>query len=145
MNRNAFAVLGLLLSGCGATVPLASNSKTKFPEGAFVGKPPADRPYEGLGTVRGRQDFVSFQADSDDPTQLCRSNYNRAVKQLVEQAKKRGGDAVIDVKSVVFLMDGKSELLERPECADDGAEGQILVIGTAIKWKKPSDAPKAGT
>ncbi len=131
--------------GCGATVPLAPRARIKFPEGlAFVGKAPEDRPFERLGIVRGRVDFVSFQASENEDPNICRNQYNKAVKQLVDQAKKRGGDAVIEVKSVVFMMDGKSEMHDKPECADDGAEGQVLVQGTVVKWKK-AEEPKAGS
>jgi hypothetical protein len=46
---------------------------------------------------------------------------------------------VIDVKSVVFLENGKSELYPSAECADDGMEGQVLSQGIAIRWKEPKE------
>ena len=69
---------------------------------------------------------------------LCRNYFNKAVQDLVKFAHDAGGDAVIDVKSVVLLLDGKTEMYPRPECSDEGAEGQALVRGIAIRWKKPA-------
>ncbi len=69
---------------------------------------------------------------------LCANYYNKAVNSLVEAARRKGADAVIDVKSVVFLEDGRKEEYQTPECADDGMEGQILTQGIAVKWKAAS-------
>ena len=60
-------------------------------------------------------------------------------------ARHQGADAVVDIKSVVFLENGKQETYSTPECSDDGFEGQILLQGVAIKWKKaePTQAVSA--
>jgi hypothetical protein len=49
---------------------------------------------------------------------------------------------------VVFLADGRRETFDRPECTDDGEEGDVLVQGVAIQWVRtktsgPSPAPAA--
>ena len=57
-------------------------------------------------------------------------------------AKKQGGDAVIDLKSVVYLEDGRREMYPSAECSDDGIEGQVLCQGIAIKWKTSGGAAR---
>jgi hypothetical protein len=111
----------------------------EFPREAFVNKPP--RPYDVIGMVRSKADFFSLDANHDEST-LCRNYYNRAVSDLVKIAKEQGGDAVLDVRSVVMLFDGKTETYPTPECSDEGAEGQVLVQGTAIKWKRKPGEPE---
>ncbi len=73
-----------------------------------------------------------------DPEALCKNYFNKAAAQLTEMAKNHGGDAVIQVRSVVFHMDGSSKTFNKAECFDDGAEGQILAKGIAIRWEKPN-------
>ena len=58
-------------------------------------------------------------------------------------AKKNGGEAVIDLKSVVMLFDGKVEQYPQPECSDDGSEGQVAVRGIAIRWVRTEAEKKA--
>ena len=68
--------------------------------------------------------------------------FSGRVALMITQAKKAKGDAVIKIRSVVILLDSKTEEHETPECSDDGAEGEILMRGIAIKWKplpKPED------
>lgn len=103
-----------------------------FPEGAFLGKPP--KPYQSLGVVRSKINFQTLDPNHDE-VMLCKNYFNQAARKLLEIARSKGADAVIEVKSVVFTMDGKSELFSTPECSDDGAEGQILAQGTAVRWK----------
>jgi hypothetical protein len=119
------------LSAC-ATLPEAKHSWAKFPENAFLGKP--KRPYDVIGVVRSKVNFQTLDPNNEESS-LCRNYFNQAAKKLLEYSKDKGGDAVIEVRSVVFFMDGKTELFPRAECSDDGAEGQILAQGTAIKWK----------
>jgi hypothetical protein len=92
------------------------------------------RPYDKLGEVKTRVDYDTMDFKRDEQ-ELCRNYYNKAVRDLVKLAKEKGADAVIDIKSVVYYEDGKVELFEKPECADDGEGGQILVRGVAVKWK----------
>ncbi len=117
-----------------STLPKKKFKRYSFPKNAFIGEPP--RPYEVLGQVRTKIDFSSMDDKRDEAT-LCRNYFNQAVNDLVKRAKDQGGDAVMDVKSVVFLLDGKTELHPQAECSDDGEEGQVLTQGTAIKWTKP--------
>jgi hypothetical protein len=139
--------LGLALASC-STLPKQpkKDSRFAFPKGsAFVGD--VKRPYIVLGPVRSKVDFSSMgevipssssdDASDDSPSAgaLCRNYYNKSVRELIKFAKKQGGDAVIDVKSIVFMDDGKSETYKTPECSDDGGEGQILTQGVAVKWK----------
>jgi hypothetical protein len=126
----------LLLSAC-ATLPETKHKKYTFPESeAFFGEPPADRPYEKLGLVRSKVEYPTLDPNNEEDV-LCRNYFNHAVEDLVKFAKAKGGDAVIDVKSVVFLLDGQMEAYPRAECVDEGDGGQVLARGIAIKWKKP--------
>jgi hypothetical protein len=122
----------LILSGC-ATLPPSRYKDHSFPkEDAFLGN--VKRQYEPLGLVRAKVNFQTLDSIHEE-TDLCRNYYNKAVRDLVRYARDKGGDAVIDVKSVVFLEDGRQELYSTPECSDDGMEGQVLAQGVAVKWK----------
>src|SRR4051812_17356854 len=133
-----FIKMGLLLpcalgvvSGC-ATMPDPKFKKFTFPKNAFVGN--VQRPYKALGPVRSKIDYQTLDPAREEKD-LCRNYYNRAVRDLVKYAKKQGADAVIDVKSVVFLVDGRTETYSTPECSDEGGDGQVLTQGIAVKWK----------
>jgi len=120
--------------GCFActTLPTIHHKEYSYPgEKAFVGK--VDRPYKAMGKVRAKVNFQSLDPNREE-TDLCINYYNKAVIDLLEMAKDRGADAVVDVKSVVFFEDGRFELFSTPECADDGIEGQVLTQGIAVKW-----------
>ncbi len=119
-------------SAC-STIPQPKLDRYSFPKEAYIQDP--KRPYEVLGVVRAKANFNSLTPDYDE-TVLCKNFYNKAVRDLVKYGKQRGADAVVDVKSVVFLLDGHAELYPQAECADDGEEGQVLVQGIAVKWKK---------
>lgn len=128
------AVLGLL-SGVGcSSLPEPKFTSYSFPEGsAFVDEKPTRR-YKVLGPVRVRVNFSSLNAEREE-TELCRNFYNKGANDLFKRAQReRKADAVIDVRSVVYYMDGKSKKFSSPECADDGAEGQILMEGKAIRY-----------
>jgi hypothetical protein len=129
--------LGLLLCSC-STLPAPKFKRYSFPhDEAFSGD--TERPYKILGQVRAKIDFPSLDADHDE-IDLCRNYFNKAVHDLVTTAKKKGGDAVIEVKSVVFLENGKQETYTTPECSDDGLEGQILTQGIVIQWKSVNNS-----
>lgn len=106
--------------------------KYRFPRNAYFGN--VQFPYEVLGEVKSKVDYVTLDPDHEE-RDLCKNYFNQAVQKLTEYAKSQGGDAVIDVKSIVFYFDGKSGAFSRAECTDSGAEGQVLVRGIAIKWK----------
>ena len=122
--------LALVGAGC-TTMPDPKMERYSFPEGAYVGD--VQKPYTKLGVVRTKVNYGTLDWIHDEDT-LCKNYYNKAVQDLVRRAKAHGGDAVIDVKSVVFMDDGTSESYDTPQCADDGAEGQILAQGVVIKW-----------
>ncbi len=104
-----------------------------FPlETAYVGD--VKKPYSAMGLVRTKVNYQTLDPSREEED-LCKNYYNKAVEDLVRLAKDKGADAVIDVKTVVFLADGRAELYKTPECADDGIEGQVLAQGIAIKWK----------
>ncbi|MEO5969331.1 MAG: hypothetical protein ABIQ95_05345 [Bdellovibrionia bacterium] len=127
------SLIGLLsLIGC-STLPSTKLKHYPFPKGeAFIGN--SQRPYVTLGTVRSKVDFISLD-ELHEEKYLCNNYFNKSVRDLVSTAKQKGGDAVIDVKSVVYLEDGRQETYPRPECSDDGLEGQILTQGIVVKWK----------
>lgn len=138
-HRTKFQVLGLcllgilLISAC-ATVPEPKMEKYLFPKDVAYHGDAKGRPYEKLGLVRARHDFPTLDPNHDEK-ELCQNYFNKTVHDLVKEAKKQGGDAVIEVRSVVFFEDGTSQLYKTPECSDDGQEGQILTQGIAIKWE----------
>ena len=121
-----------LLTGC-STLPSVSHKDYSFPkEKAFFGD--VKRGYTTFGLVRTKVNYQSLdpQREEDD---LCRNYFNKAVIDLTKMAEEKGADGVIDVKSVIFLEDGRTESYPTPECADDGIEGQVLAQGIAVKWK----------
>ena len=132
------SVLSVVISSCATSLPEERHSNHSFPEKLVYVETPIgefkDRPFEVLGWVRTRAHFPTMEQDPNNPT-LCRNYYNKAAGDLLKEAKKAKGDAVIKVRSVVILLDGKFEEHVTPECADDGAEGEILLKGVAIKWK----------
>ena len=127
-----FALLMTLsVLGC-STLPTPKHDRFKFPETkAFLGKP--ERSYTIVGQVKSKVNFQTLDMTREEG-ELCRNYYNKSVKQLVKDAISHGGDAVIQVRSIVFLEDGRREEYPTPECADDGMEGQVLTQGVAIKW-----------
>ena len=119
------------MMGC-ATLPTPTHEVFTFPDKeAFLGKP--ERPFTVLGSVKSKLSFQTIDPEIDEK-KLCRNYYNASVQKLVAYAKEKGADAVADVRSTVFYMDGSSRSFEKPECFDDGAEGQILTQGVAIKF-----------
>jgi hypothetical protein len=142
-NLQAFGVMFAIaaLGGACSSMPAIRVDKHAFPKEAFIGEPKGEsaaapaREYEKLGLVKTKVEYPSLNMDWEE-TALCRNYFNKAVKDLVKRAKDQGGDAVIHVKAVTFMVDGRTELHDQPECADDGEEGQVLAQGIAIKWKK---------
>lgn len=99
------------------------------------------RPYLPLGWVKSKASWSTMDQDPNSP-RLCRNYFNKAAKSLLDEAIKAGADAVIKVRSVVLLLDGKLEFHPGAECSDDGAEGEVLLQGIAIKFKPlPSPSP----
>jgi len=131
-----FAAIGLM--GACASMPTASTARYRFPKDAFIGD--TDRPYEKLGLVRAKVDFRTLDPVVEE-AELCRNHFNKAAGDLLRMARDKGGDAVVDVKSVVFLEDGRTETYPSAECSDEGEEGQVLAQGIAVKWKKTEVAP----
>lgn len=118
--------------GC-SSLPQSDFKFRKFPsDHAFIGD--VKRPYTAVGTVRGKVNFSSLDADHEE-SELCRSAFNQASADMVKMARNKGADAIIQIKSVVFYEGGQREYYSTPECADDGMEGQVLTEATAIKWK----------
>jgi len=115
-------------------MPLPSMKKFEFPRNlAFIDKP--DRPYKTLGIVKSKVTWPSLDPIHEEKD-LCRNYFNKGVTDLIKHSKQNGGEGVADIKSVVFLMDGKTEYYKTPECSDDGEEGQVLLQGIAFRFKK---------
>ena len=134
-------VLGCFGASC-ATLPSIKHKEYAFPREAYPGIP--DRPYEVIGSVRSKENFPTLDPEIDQAF-LCRNYFNKAVLKLVRDSKRVGADAVIDIKSVIFLMDGRSEAHSSAECYDDGAEGQVLARGLAVKWLKSPEKDRNAT
>lgn len=122
-------------TGC-ATLPSPSHRPFTFPKNAYF-LPPKDQAYDVVGTVKSKVNYNALDQDHSEEA-LCSNYFNKAVGQLVKAAQEKGADAVVDVRSVVWLMDGRTETYPRPECSDDGEEGQAFVEALAVKWKKPA-------
>lgn len=121
-----------LLAAC-SSMPAPAYRVYRFPsQKAFSGG--VSRPYETLGLVRSKVNFQTLDVNHDE-TELCRNYFNKAVQDLVRIAHGKKADAVIDVRSVVFLEDGSHRAYTTAECADDGFEGQVLAQGIAVRWK----------
>jgi hypothetical protein len=119
-------------------LPSPKFTRFAFPKGSvFVGN--TDRKYTVLGWVRAKVNYPTLDPSREEDD-LCKNAYNKAARDLLDKARKNGADAVVDMKSVVFLEDGRRETYATPECADDGQEGQILAQGIAVKWKPVQSA-----
>lgn len=127
------AAVTLSAAGC-ASVPENKVSWYRWPKAVYTGVP--EREFEKLGQVRTRVEYNSLDFEHEE-SRLCKNYFNRAAQDLLKRARQVGADAVIDMRSVVFQLDGKIETYDTPECTDDGVEGQVLAQGVAIKWKKP--------
>jgi hypothetical protein len=137
-NIASLLIFGALV-GC-SSLPKVEHKVYPFPAvNAFVNAPPKDRPYSVLGWVRAKTPFVTMDPDSNLKA-LCANYYNKAVASLLVEAKKAGGDAVAEIRSVTFLLNGKVEEHVTPECSDDGGEGEILVRGVAIRFARKAPA-----
>ena len=128
----------LVATGCATSLPEERHKTFHFPEkSVYVEEPTGENlghPYEIMGWVKAREHFPTMEQDPNSQT-LCKNYYNKAAHDLLKEAKKAKGEAVIKVRSVVMLLDGKTEEHTTAECSDDGAEGEILMRGIAIKWK----------
>ncbi|MBL7715153.1 MAG: hypothetical protein JNL01_06760 [Bdellovibrionales bacterium] len=125
-----------------STVPEPKKAKpVHVPKNAFVEVP--NYPYEVLGEVKTRIDYNALDLENDEYL-LCKNAYARAAKDLVRFSRENGGDAVIEMRSVVFNLDGSTENFETPECTDDGAEGQVLARGIAVRWKRDANGRPMG-
>jgi hypothetical protein len=124
------AALAAAVVGCSSS-PQPKFKRFAFPKNVYSGD--VQRPYTVLGPVRARVDYPSLDVAHEEK-ELCRNYYNKAARDLLKYARKQGADAVIDVKSVVFLVDGRTELHQAPECSDDGMAGQVLTQGIAVRW-----------
>lgn len=129
-----------LLSSC-TTVPEPRTTWHRWPKGAYLGVP--ERPFDKLGQVRTRIEYNSLDFENDE-AKLCKNYFNKAAADLLHRAKEVGADAVIDVRAVVFQIDGKTDTFETPECSDDGVEGQVLAQAVAVKWKRGPDGKVIG-
>ena len=139
--RGLSLALAALLAGSCTSLPKIQQVRYSFPKGAYLGDP--GRPFQSLGWVRAKATYTSLDPDHDEQG-LCSNYFNKAVSELMRHAREHGGEAVVDIKSVVFLADGRQETYHTAECSDDGQEGQILVEGIAVKWKTVSQVePKS--
>jgi hypothetical protein len=103
------------------------------------------RPYQKVGTVRAWQEFKTELDESFDDKEFqrrCRQAFREAAAKVLKIAQEHGGEAVIQVRSVVFLADGRKEYLPSAECADDGDAGEALVEGMAVRWTGPAPVEK---
>lgn len=125
------------MNACATSLPEAKHEHYSFPESkAYVEEPTGKlqgKPFKPLGWVRAKATWATMEQEKNNQS-LCRNYYYKAVRNLVRDAEKAGADAVIKIRSVVILLDGKTEEHLTPECSDDGAEGEILLRAIAIKF-----------
>lgn len=124
--------------GC-TSLPDPQVHRYSWPKAAYKGEP--DRAYKPLGLVRTKVTYVSLDPHHEEQF-LCQNAFNQAARDLVKRAKDAGGDAVAGVQTVTFLISGATEKHDTAECTDDGAEGQLLAQGVAVKWTGPPTSPK---
>jgi hypothetical protein len=125
--------------GCvtGSGIPNQEIRHYRLPRsGVFEEHELKEKPYEALGLMKGKTNFNSL-VESMTFEQLCSNYFNKAVTELLSRAKRdRGADALMNLQSVVYYANGAVEYHKKPECSDDGAEGQILIQAQAIRFKK---------
>lgn len=115
-----------------------------LPGNVFFSEP--TRSYQVLGTARSWHEFKTSLDETFDDQEFSRRCYQaffKASEKVLAIARANGGEAVAQIRSVVFLADGRKEYYPRPECVDDGEEGEALVEGQVIRWsssktKKPA-------
>ncbi len=136
MMLRLLSLIGVVGIVACSTLPSTSKKVYSFPkEAAFIGN--VKRSYKTLGLVRAKVNYPSLDPAREE-AELCQNYFNKAARDLIHMAKEKGGDAVIDLKSVVFLEDGRQETYSTPECSDDGMEGQVLAQAIAVKWIEPA-------
>ena len=145
MNLNRWIAAGSLLIvafsvivGCAGKKPRSSaSSEPLLPGAVFYGAPA--RKYQTLGVVRASKSYPTLNQELTDEQEalLCKKAFNDAARELLKNARDNGGDAVADLHSVIYLAEGRRETYDKPECTDDGEEGEVLVQGVAIKWTQP--------
>lgn len=144
-SKGLVAVLAAGLFASCSSLPEPKFTRYEFPaKSVFIDDVTPPRKYETLGLVRTRVNYNTLNPDREE-ADLCRNAYNKAARDLLRIARRDAkGDAVIEVRSVVFFLDGTTKLYKTPECSDDGGEGQILLQGIAIRWPvvTPSPSPK---
>ena len=148
-HSRGFLIFAFFTVSC-ASVPeeRVQHDHFNFPESGVFPELPSgkfkNREYQVLGWVRSKAHWPTLHEEGYNEG-LCRNYYNKTSRSLLKEAKKVGADAVIQVRSVVFMLDGRVQEFPTPECSDDGAEGEILLRGIAIKFKPLSgsdrDAP----
>jgi hypothetical protein len=146
-SLNSFFFLLVASAISCSDLPAEKHSHYSFPHDAYVELPKGKdekRPYDVLGWVRAKAVYATMEQSQNDPA-LCLNYYNKAVHNLLKEARKVNADAVIQIRSVIMYLDGKFEEKPTPECADDGQEGEILLRGVAIKYKPfPTPSPSPG-
>ncbi|MEN9722064.1 MAG: hypothetical protein RJB38_50 [Pseudomonadota bacterium] len=135
---------GVLVAAACASAPKPKQSAEVLPlvpAGVYLQEPA--RAYRVVGTVRAWEEFTTALDDSFDEREFqrrCRKAFHDASVKLLRTAQENGGNAVVKIRSVVFLADGRKELYAQPECADDGDSGEALVEGLAVVFSAPDSA-----
>lgn len=96
-----------------------------------------DYPHEVKGRVRTKITYPTLDASSEESA-LCRNYFNKAVIDLVEMAKKNGGDGIKNIQTVTLELNGRMKVHNTVECSDEGSEGQVLATALVIRKKDPS-------
>ena len=132
----ALGILLLIDSSACSTVPSVKHNRYPFPDAVFVELP--ERAFEPMKLLKQKVNFSALDHSDPDLSEekICRNYYNRGAELLLGRARAQGADAVIDLRTVVALANGEHEIHKGPECFNDGQEGQILLQGRAVKWKK---------
>ncbi|MBU6153179.1 MAG: hypothetical protein KGP28_02650 [Bdellovibrionales bacterium] len=138
MSRRSVVLILFFCVSCVSVPERTNHPQYLFPEKWVYTDLPTgaeeNRPYKILGWVRAKTDWPTLDQDGYSQS-LCKNYFNKASASLLKEAKKVGADAVIQVRSVVFTLDGRTEEHSTPECSDDGAVGEVLLRGIAIKFK----------
>lgn len=135
MNHNLYFLFFLGCVSC-ATLPEEKIDIVQPPKsGIYLDLPPqATGEYVELGDVKTKINFKMSQMYEDEF--LCQNAYHRGLKDLLHRAEAKGGNAIMNIRSVVFYLDGKNESFKTPECSFETEEGQILMQAKVIRLSK---------
>ena len=120
-------LIGLSLVGCNSApvfIPSDTTMLTPKPDGYDIPVQREDvaRPHRVLGELRVTREITANFGESNV--------YDLAVGEMKAQARRVGGDAVVNLKT----LDGQA----------GGSQGRLTLVGTVVVFSSPAPATTAG-